>query len=267
MNEQPKKKKHSLWWIWLILILVAFGGGIVTGLKLNTLPLPSEVQGKLYPILESYIPGSTKTREQKTGAETPVPEANAEPEETALPAVTAAPETPKPEEIFQLETPKPEETVPTETPKPVETELFEMPKPEESNTPLEPKAAAPVESLAPVGTELTNEGEQSGFELSETTAFAAEPQAVKYIGVNKALEIAMQNANPGERKAEVTGVYRTKDDDGNPVYEVSFTIDEIGYDYVIDAVSGEIMSWRLSGLSYSETFAFGGEEMEPAALQ
>ena len=31
MNEQPKKKKHSLWWIWIILILAAYAGGIVTG--------------------------------------------------------------------------------------------------------------------------------------------------------------------------------------------------------------------------------------------
>ena len=89
MNEQPKKKKHSLWWIWIILILAAYAGGIVTGLELNTLPLPSEVQGKLYPILESYIPGSTKTREPKT--ETPAPEVTELPAETEAPAETETP--------------------------------------------------------------------------------------------------------------------------------------------------------------------------------
>lgn len=237
MNEQPKKKKHSLWWIWLILILIAFTGGIVTGLKLNTLPLPNELRGRLYPILESYIPGSTKTRESEPAAETPAPEATAEPEETVQPEAKEEPET------------------------------IEQAKPEETEAPTGTEAEKPIESLSPVETEPLAVPEESGLQMSETAAFAAEPTAVKYIGVNKALEIALKDADPGERKAEVSGVYRTKDDDGNPVYEVSFTIDEIGYDYVIDAVSGEIMSWKLSGLSFSETSAFGGAESEePAEL-
>ena len=96
--------------------------------------------------------------------------------------------------------------------------------------------------------------------LAGACLFAAEPQPLKYIGVNTALEIALQDADPGEKQTEVSGVYRTKDDDGNPVYEVSFTVDEIGYDYVIDAVSGEIMSWKQSGPSFSTTAAFGGGE-------
>ncbi len=238
MNEQPKKKKHSLWWIWIILILAAYAGGIVTGLELNTLPLPREVQGKLYPILESYIPGSTKTREPKseTPAETAVPEETPVPAETAVPEETAAP----------AET---EEPLETEAPKPVETEA-----------PAETAAPAAVEPAAPAETQTPAVPEETVFEMSENESFAAEPQQTKYIGVNKALEIAMENADPGDRKAEVSGVYRTKDDDGNPVYEVSFTVDETGYDYVIDAVSGEIMSWKLSGLSFSNTAAFGGGE-------
>lgn len=238
MNEQPKKKKHSLWWIWIILILTAFAGGIVMGLELNTLPLPSEVQGKLYPILESYIPGSTKTREPKseTPAETAIPEETPAPAETVVPEETAA-------------SAMTEEPLEMEAPKPVETEA-----PAETAVPIAVEPAAPAETQTPAVPEETV------FEMSENANFAAEPQQPKYIGVNKALEIAMQNADPGDRKAEVSGVYRTKDEDGNPVYEVSFTVDESGYDYVIDAVSGEIMSWKLSGLSFSNTAAFGGGE-------
>ena len=250
MNEQPKKKKHSLWWIWIILILAAFAGGIVTGLKLNTLPLPREVQGKLYPILESYIPGSTKTREPKseTPAETAVPEETPAPAETAVLEETIAP----------AETAVPEETAaPAVTEEPLETEA---PKAVETEAPVETAAPAAVEPAAPAETQTPAVPEETVFEMSENESFAAEPQQTKYIGVNKALEIAMQNADPGDRKAEVSGVYRTKDDDGNPVYEVSFTVDENGYDYVIDAVSGEIMSWKLSGLSFSNTAAFGGGE-------
>lgn len=228
MNEQPKKKKHSLWWIWIILILAAYAGGIVTGLELNTLPLPREVQGKLYPILESYIPGSTKTRESKT--ETPAPEA------TELPAETEAP-------------------AETETPAPVETTA-----PVETAAPVETVAPIVFEPTVPVETPAPDVSEETVFSLNETATFAAEPQPLKYIGVNTALEIALQDADPGEKQTEVSGVYRTKDDDGNPVYEVSFTVDEIGYDYVIDAVSGEIMSWKQSGPSFSDAAALGGRE-------
>ena len=262
MNEQPKKKKHSLWWIWLILILAAFAGGIVTGLKLNTLPLPSEVQGKLYPILESYIPGSTKTRDPKPAAETAAPEASVQPAaEMAAPEASVQPAAEKPASEASVQPA-------AETPTVIEeTEMLETPKPDKAEIPVETAEAKPIESLSPAVAEPPAEAEVSEFKMSEDAAFAAEPQAVKYIGVNKALEIALLDANPGERKAEVSGVYRTKDDDGNPVYEVSFMIDEIGYDYVIDAVSGEIMSWRLSGLSFSETFAFGeGQETDSAEL-
>ncbi len=261
MNEQPKKKRHSLWWIWLILILTAFAGGIVLGLKLNTLPLPNEVQGKLYPILESYIPGSTKTREAQS--ETPVETETPKPEETAEPAETEAPaliEAPTPEEV---EAPAAAETlVEPLAPTPEETEApAVIEAPAETEAPTLPVAPAPIE------TQLPEEAEGSKPEMTETAVFTSEPPTVKYIGVNKALELALQDADTGDKKAEVSGVYRTKDDDGNPVYEVSFTIDETGYDYVIDAVSGEIMSWRLSGLSFSETAAFGNvAETEPAEL-
>ena len=135
MNEQPKKKKHSLWWIWLLLILAAYAGGIVTGLKLNTLPLPSDVRDRLYPILESYIPGSTKTSVPAAG--TPAPA------ETETPAVTESP--------VETEAPKPEETeAPVETPVP-EPELIAAPA--ETLAPDEPAESAMGETPAakPIG--------------------------------------------------------------------------------------------------------------------
>ena len=61
-GEKPRKKKRSLWWLWFLLILAAFAGGIMLGLKINTLPLPTEFRARVYPILESYIPGSTTPR-------------------------------------------------------------------------------------------------------------------------------------------------------------------------------------------------------------
>ena len=48
-GDKPRKKKRSLWWLWFLLILAAFAGGCVVGLKINTLPLPTEVRDRLYP--------------------------------------------------------------------------------------------------------------------------------------------------------------------------------------------------------------------------
>lgn len=93
---------------------------------------------------------------------------------------------------------------------------------------------------------------------SEAAAPAAEP-AKKYIGVSAALDIALQHAEVAEEDAEITGVYRTKDEDGEPVYEVSFKSGEISYDYVIGALDGEIAGWKMSGFTYSETVAFAAD--------
>ena len=67
-GEKPRKKRRSLWWLWFLLILAAFAGGIVCGLKINTLPLPTEVRDRIYPVLESYIPGSTTPRTPDTAS-------------------------------------------------------------------------------------------------------------------------------------------------------------------------------------------------------
>ena len=88
---KPAKKRHSFWWLWLILILAAFAGGVIAGLKLNTMPLPTEVKDKIYPVLESYIPGGTAAHTpDPQPAETPAP--TAAPIETPAPVETQAPE-------------------------------------------------------------------------------------------------------------------------------------------------------------------------------
>lgn len=224
-SEKPRKKRRSLWWLWFLLILAAFAGGIVCGLKINTLPLPTEVRDRIYPVLESYIPGSTTPRTPEAAvAVTPkiTPEPTAEPEPTDAPV--------------------PEETV----------------VPEET--------AAPVEEI------VMNEpvSEAVRFE-TQNDMTAAEPEpSKKYIGVSAALEAALQHAEVAEEDAEITGVFRTKDEDGEPVYEVSFKSGEISYDYVIGAVDGEIAGWKMSGFTFSETVAyaadFSGEAVPEAEI-
>ena len=105
--------------------------------------------------------------------------------------------------------------------------------------------------------------------VNETSSAAAAPApAPKYIGVDAALDIALAHAELNRNEAEVSSVYRTKDDDGTPVYEVVFSAGEVARNYTIDAVSGEILSWMMSGLSYSNdaTFAstFSGNDQTEA---
>lgn len=237
-GEKPRKKKHSLWWLWFLLILAAFACGTVVGLKINTLPLPMEVRDRLYPMLESYIPGSTTPRTADAAAVTPEP--------TAAPVETPAPE----------ETPAPVETpAPAETPAPVEA----VPAPAEE-TPASTETPAPMEAET-----------AEPLRISDTAAFeaAAEPEK-KYIGVGAALETALNHAQIAEADAEVTGVYRTKDADGEAVYEVGFQANGIAYEYVIGAYDGEIAGWKMSGFTFSDTAAFAadfsGNDLPEAAV-
>ena len=234
-NEKPRKKKRSLWWLWFLLILAAFAGGIVCGLKINTLPLPNEVRDRLYPVLESYIPGSTTPRTPEAAPLTPVPDAAEIPEKLPEPEETLAPE----ETAAFEQTPAPAET-------PAVIKMNEQTAEETAvieNTPAseEPKAA-------------------EVFNVSDTATYEAAPEpAKKYIGVGAALEIALQHAGVAETDAEISGVYRTKDDDGEPVYEVSFKADDISYDYMIGAYDGEIAGWKMSGFTFADDAAFAAD--------
>ena len=245
---KPAKKRHSLWWLWLILILAAFAGGVIAGLKLNTMPLPTEVKDKIYPVLESYIPGGTAPHMPAAQpavtpepTEAPAPEVTPEPAETPAPELTPVPElTPAPEVTPEpMETPAPVETAAPEiTPEPVETAVPEI---------TEAPSETPVPDWMTKVTSAVNETESAG------TAPAPAP---KYIGVDAALEIALKHAEIAQNEAQISSVYRTKDDDGTAVYEVVFRVGEITRDYTIDAVTGEILSWMVTGLTYSDTAVF-----------
>ncbi|MBQ3702875.1 MAG: PepSY domain-containing protein [Oscillospiraceae bacterium] len=228
-KEVQRRKRHSFWWVWVLLILIAFGGGVIVGLKLNTMPLPNEMKDRLYPMLESYIPGSTASHDPAAPAPVPAPaqeiaaeaEAVPAPEETAMPAETAAPEA--------AETAAPESTpAPAETP-----EVLVMEKAETFNA-------------------------SEGAALADRQA----PAEKKYVGVSVALKHALEQAKVDEEDADVGGVLRTKDEDGNPVYKVSFKSGEYSYDYVIDAVSGEVVSWEKSGFSHMESMTYAASFAE-----
>ena len=231
-GEKPRKKKRSLWWLWFLLILAAFAGGIMLGLKINTLPLPTEFRARVYPILESYIPGSTTPRTPDDIAVTPEPTAEPEPLETPEPTAEPAPAaTPEPSA-------EPEPAAAAES----------QPTPEPAETPAPTETPAPIETIAPVAA-MTD---------APVVKSSDEPEK-KFIGVGAALEIALNHAGVAETDAEIGGVYRTKNDEGEPVYEVSFKSGDNAYEYVICALDGEIAGWKVSGFTFSDTATYAAD--------
>ena len=255
VTEKPRKKKRSLWWLWFLLLLLAFAGGAIVGLKLNTLPLPNEMRDKLYPVLESYIPGSTAVHTPLPEAVTPAPTAAPEPAETPAPIVESeAAETPAPAaETETAETPAPlvetEAAAVPETPVPFILPAMSAPaaETEPDTAPAAIETAAPEESAAAEGEVLR---------VNDTAVFESEATSVKYIGVGAAIDAALSHAKIAEQDAEITGVVRTKDEDGKAVYQVDFSVGEIKYDYTVDALSGEIDGFQMSGMTFSDTAAF-----------
>ena len=227
VQEKPKKKRRSLWWLNLLLTLIVFGGGVVLGLMLHTMPEP-------YAMVESYFPQLVSqpavTAEATAVAVTPAP--------TPTPAPTEAP---KPTEApAPAETPQPAETLaPTEAPQPVETEQPET-------VPVIGGADAPTDIQVVDGIDAPSgilAGHTDDADTGETRP-AADKAPTETIGVDAALEAALERAGFDRKDAEVFGVFKTKDDGGVTVYQVEFGADDVEYVYFVNAFSGEIEGWR-----------------------
>lgn len=228
VKPEKKKKKRSFWWLWLLLILVVFAGGVVVGLKLNTMPVPYEIVNRYFPQL---APAQNETAEQAPEAEpVPSPVPTAEPEAAAAPAPT---EEPKPvETTVPAESAAPEEAV-------LEEEEAEPAFPEET-APASETTEEPKESMKPVF------GKKDEPEASESNEEVTAPD--RPIGIDKALQAALDHAGVRQISAEVTGVYKTVDID-TTVYAVEFTVNGTAYEYFINAVTGEVEGWRSTRAS------------------
>ncbi len=192
-TEQTRKKRPSLWWLWLLLVLAAFAGGVILGLKMTTLPLPNDLKMML---ISAVVPSEAGTAEK-------------EPASLEPPAMFV-------------------------TPDPAASVADAAPEAEPTEAPL--RAAVETEAPAP------------------TPAPTEKPA---YIGVNAALEAALAYSEVEKADAEVTGVFRTKDEDGLVIYEVNFRAGGVTYEYQINALTGEIEGWKVSGFTFSDTATFG----------
>lgn len=231
VQEKPRRKRRSLWWLNLLLTLVVFAGGIILGLMLHKLSGP-------YVLVERYFPQLIAYTAVPASETAPLPTPAVTPEPTAAPEPTPAPEpTAAPAEVSEAEpaaeAPKAEESA-------VEEAVAEEPTAEEPAA-EEPAAESPAEAESAV------------------PAVAAEK---KPIGVNAALAAALERAKADADKAEVYGVFKTTDD-GVTVYQVEFAADGVEYVTFVNALTGEIEGWRTVRAAAQPS----AEEPEDEAVQ
>ncbi len=129
-----------------------------------------------------------------------------------------------------------------------EPETMDLPEPASTEAP----AAEPVPEPAAESTEA------EALPVVEPVPAANSADAPAYISMDAALENALGHAGCSAEEAQVTGISRVKDDDGKTVYQVSFTVGEFTHEYVIDALTGEVAGFKVSGFSHSESETYEG---------
>lgn len=230
MNEQQNvnnatpskpKKKRSFWWLKLLLILILFAAGLIAGMLLSSQPVMNELRDE---ILDEFFP-EYRPREAVT-----------------TPVITTAP-TEKPVEYKASPTPAPKASkAPVEIISPAEQEKAETAEteavPEATPVPEVTPTAAPFEVAGPLPTDVPEFGPAAGLE----TASAAAP-ASEYIGIDAALEAALQHAGLETEEVFVYSVARERDD-GLVYYDIEFGYEGKEYEYEVNAFSGVVESWK-----------------------
>ena len=100
------------------------------------------------------------------------------------------------------------------------------------------------------------------FLLGTANAFAASDD----IGKDQAKATALEAAGLDEKDLTWVSVKPDKED-GTPVYEVEFAVEEAEYDYTIDAQSGEILQWELERRNAAEGTPVDLEQAKAIALE
>lgn len=95
-TQAKPKKKRSFWFLKLLLILIVFAGGIILGLKLNTMPGPNAILNRYFPTLQATLNPEGQTAEAAPEVTT-APDVTPAPTEAPAEAVPAPAETEVPE--------------------------------------------------------------------------------------------------------------------------------------------------------------------------
>lgn len=220
MNEQQNlnnpttkpKKKRSFWWLKLLLILILFAAGIIAGLTLSSHPITNQILEDLFPQYAVSEPVTTPV-ETVAPSEKPL-------EFKATPTPVA---TPKPSKA-------PVEIISPEAQEKAEAEAEFTPVPEVTTTP-EP-------SMVPA---FSADGADEPAPPVDVTSAPA-PYG-ELIGIDAALDAALEHAKLQAADVFVYGVHRERDD-GIVYYEVEFGYEGKEYDYEINAFTGKVESWK-----------------------
>ena len=206
VNTSPKaKKKCSFWWLKLLFIIIILAAGVIGGIMLSSQEITQQIMAEIFP---AYAMSST---------------------ENTAPVETVAP-TEKPIEFKPVASPAPSKA-PVEIISPEaeeKAETAETPEPAESTEPVE--TVAPTEEPMPTAPVFAP--------AAEATAVSIEP-----IGIDAALEIALEHAGANLEESFIYSVSREKDD-GLVYYEVDFAYNGREYEYEINAYTGVIEGWE-----------------------
>ena len=213
-----KNKKRMPTWLVILLILVLFASGVLTGLKLATINEPTGLWARMFP--EAVEPTMTAVP-----TSTPKLSESAKPEAAAKPSAEPA-ESAKPEAAAKPSAEPAESAKPTASAKPEEsTAPAESAKPEASTKPEE--SAKPETSAAP----------------TEATPEPSAPAAPEYIEPETAVNAALKHAKVSEKDADV---YKARIEElrGTSVYIIGFTAGDADYEYEINALTGKVEGWE-----------------------
>jgi len=214
-NPAPKpKKKRSFWWLKLLLILILFAAGVIAGIMLSSQAITNRIMEQYFPQYAVSEPVTTPVEILPT--DKPI-EYKASPTPVPSPKASKAP--------VEIISPEAQE----------KAELEEQEKAEEPEATQAPEITGAAES--PVPSILPAFGPAGGMDTAPIIMGA------EYIGIDAALDAALEHAGFQTEEVFVYSVSRERDD-GLIYYEVEFGYEGKEYEYEVNAYTGAIESWK-----------------------
>ena len=136
-----------------------------------------------------------------------------------------------------------------------------------TDAPPAPVKTSPVPTQTPQGSNLEEPKESTQPESPAATAVPTPAvTATAYIGADAAAEAALKHSKVNEKDADVSSVLLVEQN-GMMLYEVCFSTKDNQYEYLLDASTGRVESWRKAAIAEAVTepaIAASGE-LKPTA--